>query len=189
MSGAGVDDGEERIRHLYTSNRDRCITYAGRHIRGEAGANKQILGVEAEEIYDEVMAKYYRDKEHLKNHDDSEHERNIKHRINQRVIAWLRKKGTASRTPPGPTTSLDSPIDPDGGEAARPEPADPKARDAEELVHLTDRLDRLDPKERSAAAARARGDTFKEIADDAGVSEETARSRVRRAVESLTDDP
>ena len=188
MTGPGADDGEESFRHLYTSNRDRCITYAGRKIRGDAGANKQILGVEAEEIYDEVMAQYHVDKEHLQDHDDNEHERNIKHRINQRVIAWLRKKGAAGRTPPGPTTLLDAKQDNDDGATTRPDPADPRAQAAEELVDLTDRLDRLDHKEGSAAAARARGDTFKEIGDDAGVSEETARSRVRRAVESLKDD-
>jgi RNA polymerase sigma factor (sigma-70 family) len=189
MTGAGADDGEERFRHLYTSNRDRCITYAGRKIRGETGTNKQILGVEAEEIYDEAMARYYRATEHLQDHDDNEHERNIKRRINQCVITWLRKKGAAGRIPPGLTASLDAPRDPDDDDAARPDPSDPRAHDAEELVDLTDRLDRLDPKERSAAGARARGDTFKEIGEDAGVSEETARSRVRRAVESLKDDP
>lgn len=189
MSKAGADGGEERFNHLYASNRDRCIKYAGRQIKGEVGANKQILGVEAEEIYDEVMAQYYRDKEHLEDHDDNEHERNIKHRINQRVIAWLRKKGAARRTPPGPLTPLDAQQDTDDSPTTSPDPADPRAQDAEALVDLTDGLDRLDPKERSAAAARARGDTFKEIGVDAGVSEETARSRVRRAVESLKDDP
>jgi len=190
--GGAPDDSEERFRHVYMSHRTACIRYAARLMRGEAGTNVHILGVEAEEIYDEVMHRYYQDGEHLRDHD--EHERNIKHRIKLRVISWLRKKSAARRTKPGQAVFLDAPARGRDGvsdeDAPRLDPPDPRAQDGEQRIDLTDALDRLpNPDDRTAAEARSRGDTYRQIAEQTGGSEENARQRVRRAAESLKDDP
>src|SRR4051794_18562265 len=112
---------EERFNELYRAYRTAGTNYAGRLIRGE-GSNTHILGAEAAEIYDEAMDAYYKAGEHLQTHDD--HERNIKHRIQQRVVAWLRKTQTAKRKPPfGRVDSLDAPPpERDDGPAPRHEP-------------------------------------------------------------------
>lgn len=192
MSAAPNPEGaEERFAHLYRSLRTPCIRYAARLIAGPGGTNRHILGVEAAEIYDEAMALYYRQGEHLAEHGD--HERNIKRRIRLCVIAWLRKKTAVRRTPPGPTVSLDAPLraDAEGDEAeVELNPPDRRCGADEAAADLADAIDRLpNSEEQAAARARARGDTYREIGDALGVSEETARQHVRRAAGRLAETP
>ena len=179
-------DSNDVFARLYRLNRARGIRYAAAKIAGELKTNRHILGIEAEELYDEAMEQYFRDGEHLADRDDAEHERCINHRINQRYIHWLRRKHSQKRTIPGAAVELDAErADEDDGEV---EPPDRRSQDAELSVDLEDQLARMDGKSRSAAVGRARGDTYKEIGDAADVSEETARRWARAAAEQLADD-
>ncbi len=192
MRGApDPEDAEERFTRLYLLHRNPCIRYAARLIAGPAGTNSHILGVEAAEIYDEAMNLYHRQGEHLADHGD--HERHIKRRVRLCVIAWLRKKTADKRTPPGPTVSLDAPlcVETEGDESGVTlDPPDHRSGADEAAVDLADAIERLpNSEEQSAARARARGETYREIADASGVSEEAARQRVRRAAGRLAETP
>lgn len=187
-----LDPSDEIFNRLYLDHRVEAIKYAARLIRGEAGSNTHILGVEAAEIYDEAMSLYYKAQEHLA--DRSDHSRYIKRRIQQCVIGWIRKKTSAKRTPPnGPVVSLDAPTRDEaetlGESMTTPDVRDEHSRFAEQEIDLTDAVDRIAvDDERKAAAARLSGKTFDEIAAEAGISEEAARQRVKRAGEYLRDD-
>src|SRR3954467_13534909 len=99
-SGSGED--EERFNRLYERYRTDGIKYAAGLIAGPMRRNKHLLGVEAEELFDEAMERYYKAKEHMRDHD--QHEAYIKHRVYLVYIEWLRRERTQARRPPGGRT-------------------------------------------------------------------------------------
>ena len=77
MTSASTGDDEERFNRLYEQHRTNGIKYAAGLIAGPTRRNKHLLGVEAEELFDEAMELYYKANEHTRDHD--EHEPHIKH--------------------------------------------------------------------------------------------------------------
>lgn len=178
---------EEFFNGLYLARRDADVNYIVAMMNNTA-PNKPWLGLTAAEIYDEVMAKYYDDHEHLNR--DADHPRHIRRRIQSRLIDIIRKETAQKRRPPPATISLDAPRPAeDERPTASDDPVDPRSAAAEFDIDLDDAVSRLSSRHQPVVRARLEGKTHKQIATELDISEQSVRNRLQEARPELLDDP
>ena len=187
------NDGD-RFDKIYIANRGRGIRLAARFIKKTA-KYPSLVGFEAEDIYDQALHKYYVDGAHCEERDD--HWPLLHYRITQAGRDALKKAKRQKRVPPGPLVSKDE-TNKDGEprtDLTHPGPT--------ELDQLVDRVAIGDARAKATIAAdgnvvdasavdaayayHAEKQTHRDIAEEHGFSEETARRRVERGLQLLAD--
>lgn len=189
-----ASDHDDRFNKIYMENRRRGIRLAARIIENTA-AYPALVGLEAEGIYNQALHTYYVEGGHLDETDD--HWPLLHYRITQKGIDALKKAQAQKRMPPGPLLPKDE--------------TDRYGKPRHDLVHpepteLDQVLDRAAISEAHAEAMIAvdgnkvdataldavyaydmDNQTYGEIAEEHGFSEETARRRVERGRQLLAD--
>lgn len=187
-----ASDHDDRFNKIYMENRRRGIRLAARIIENTA-AYPALVGLEAEGIYNEALHMYYVEGDYLNETDD--HWPLLHYRITQKGLDALRAAKRRKRIPPGPLVSTDE-TDRDG------EPREDLTRTGP--TELDQALDRAAISEAHAKATIAAdgnkvdataldavfaydidNETYREIAEEHGFSEETARRRVERGRQLL----
>ena len=189
-----TSDHDDRFNKIYMENRGRGIRLAARIIENTA-AYPALVGLEAEGIYNQALNKYYINGGHRDERDD--HWPLLSHRIAQAGLDAQKKAKRQKRVPPGRLVSKDE-TDKDGeplADLTRPGPTEldqllDKVAISDALAKATMAADgnRADASAVDAAYAyHAEKQTYREIAEEHGMSEETARQRVKRGLQLLAD--
>ena len=191
MTNSSDDD---RFDEIYMANRDRGTRLAARFIKKMA-QYPSLVGLEAEGIYDQALHKYYVDGTYREEHDD--HWPLLHHRITQAGLDALKKAKAKKRIPTGRLVSRDETTrygtprhdllreEPTELDQALNRAAISEAR--AKAIHAADG-NRTDAQAVDAAYAyHAEKQTHQEIAGEQGISEETARRRVKRGTQLLAD--
>lgn len=188
-----TSDHEDRFNKIYMENRRRGMRRAARIIENTV-KYPALVGLEAAGIYNQALHQYYIEGGHLKEIDD--HWPLLHYRITQKGLDALKKAQAQKRIPPGPLVSKDE--------------TDKYGEPRSDLIRLPTELDQvLDRAAISEAHARATiaadgnkvdataldavyaydidNQTYREIAEEHELSEETARRRVERGRQLLAE--
>lgn len=182
---------DDRFDKIYIANRVRGVKLANRFVKATAKF-PSLVGIGAEDIYDEALHKYYVSGAHREERDD--HWPLLHFRITQAGRDALKKAMRQKRVPPGPLVSKDE-TNEDGEPCTDLTPPGPT-----ELERLLDAVAIRDARARAADgnvvdacavdaayAYYVEQRTYRDIAEELESSEETARRRVERGLRLLAD--
>lgn len=183
-----------RFEKIYLENRDRGIRLAARFIR-KTSEFPSLVGLEAEGIYNEALYKYFSDGAHR--NERADHWPLLHYRITQAGLDALKKAKARKRVPPGGLLPMDA-TNEEGephNDIAPPGPTDLDQaldriaiNDAHDEARIAADGNKADTSALEAAFAYDYGEqTYRDISEEHGFSDETARRRVKRGRKLLAD--